>query len=112
MYKSQLVSLKPSLTDVPTNIYTKDWKPIDPMIGNLDQFLGNNDCLKTDEFQKCYLHTRLLLIGTTKELDASNDRINGLNQVIDQLIGNINAIIDNFDDGATDKTKLSIKLVK
>ncbi|QGH71975.1 lambda Rz1-like protein [Klebsiella phage N1M2] len=82
------------------------------MIGNLDQFLATNDCLSSPDFEMCYLHTRLLLIGTTKELDASNDRINGLNEVVDRLIGNINAIIDNFDDGSTEKTKLSLKLVK
>lgn len=98
MYKSQLANLKDSLTDVPTNVYTKDWKYRDSNIGKLDYWLTANDCLKSENYAKCYAQTRMLLIATTKELDASNDQINGLNQVVDKLNGNIVSIIDNLND--------------
>lgn len=97
MYKSQLANLKDSLTDVPTNVYTKDWKYRESNIGKLDYWLSANDCLKTDNYERCYIQTRLLLIATTKELDASNDQINGLNTVVDKLNGNIVTIIDEFN---------------
>ena len=97
MYKSQLENLKASLTDVPDKVYTKDWQPRASNIQQLDQYLSANDCTKEPDFKGCYREARLLLIATTKELDAANDQINGLNQVVDQLIGNVNAIIDNLN---------------
>lgn len=111
LYKSQLVTLKSSLTDVPSNVYDKGWTVRPPLMGALDNYLESNDCLTVPDFQMCYLHTRLLLIATTKELDASNDRINNLNQVVEKLSGNIHSIIDNFDDKKIDqKTKMSVKV--
>lgn len=111
LYKSQLVTLKSSLTDVPSNVYDKGWTVRPPLMGTLDSYLESNDCLTVPDFQMCYLHTRLLLIATTKELDASNDRINNLNQVVEKLSGNIHSIIDNFDDKKIDqKTKMSVKV--
>lgn len=67
-------------------------------VHKLDKFLTNNDCTKVPAFKPCYETTRLLLIGTTKELDKANADIVVLNQVIDKLMGNINAIIDNLND--------------
>ncbi|AEV89576.1 lambda Rz1-like protein [Pseudomonas phage OBP] len=98
LYRTQLASLKNSLTDVPANVYSKDWKYRESNIGKLDYYLGNNFCLTQDDFKGCYLETRLLLIATTKELDAANDQINGLNQALDRMTGNINSVIDNLQD--------------
>lgn len=89
-------------------MYSKDWKYRESNIGKLDYYLGNNDCISFPEslYKQCYLQTRLLLIATTKELDAANDQINNLNQVIDKLTGNINAVIDTISaDGKTTAKK-------
>lgn len=113
LYKKQIASLKDSLTDVPTNIYSKDWKYRETNVGKLDYYLTNNDCLKAEDFARCYLQTRLLLITTTKELDASIDLINGAYQVIDKLMSNINVVIDNLsDDKAEEQNRLLKKLTK
>lgn len=109
MYKSQLANLKSSLTDVPSNVYMKDWQPITPLVPGLEAYLNISNCLVATDFKSCYSATRLLLIKTTKELDASNSRINDLNQVVDRLLGNINAIIDNLNE-ETQKTKISLKV--
>lgn len=109
LYKSQLVNLKSSLTDVPSNVYSKDWKPITPLLPGLDAYLTRNDCMVVPDAKGCYSATRLLLIRTTKELDASNSRINDLNQVVDRLLGNITAIIDNLNEGSQE-TKVSLKI--
>lgn len=105
LYKSQLASLKDSLTDVPTNIYSRDWKPREKNIDKLSFYLEGNNCLNTPLYKECYINTRLLLITTTKELDAANDQINALNTVVDRLMGNINGIIDNFDDTKAEAIK-------
>lgn len=97
LYRDQLVSLKDSLTDIPTNVYSPDWKPRDKNIDKLEYYLGNNNCLEMDNYKGCYLQTRLLLIATTKELDASNDQINALNAAIDKLTGNVNFMITELD---------------
>ena len=60
----------------------------------LDQYLNMNDCTKTAAQASCYRSTRLLLITTTKELDATTARVNALNATIDRLIININTVID------------------
>lgn len=72
--------------------------------GHLDLYLKKNNCLTTTKLTTCYKNTRLLLIVTTKELDERNARINGLNQIIDKLIDNINVIIDNL--GESEKSSL------
>lgn len=61
--------------------------------------------MNTPLYKECYINTRLLLITTTKELDAANDQINALNTVVDRLMGNINGIIDNFDDTKAEAIK-------
>lgn len=113
MYKSQLSNLKVSLTDVPNKAYTKDWQYRESNVEKLGAYLNANDCNQQIDFKGCYRETRLLLIATTKELDAANDQINGLNQVVDQLIGNVDAIIDNLNDknAATFDPKSLIKKV-
>lgn len=70
----------------------------------LEFFLANNNCeeVAPELKNECYYKTRRLLIATTKELDASNDQINSLNQVVDHLTGNITSVIDAF---TTDPTK-------
>lgn len=105
-----MASLKDSLTDVPSNVYTKDWKYRETNIGKLDSYLAANDCTAVKDQDGCYRETRLLLIATTKELDAANDQINALNQVVDRLMGNVNAIIDNFN--ADDDKKFDVKNLK
>lgn len=74
----------------------------------LDFFLANNNCLELTEDKRaeCYVKTRRLLIATTKELDASNDQINSLNQVVDHLTGNITSVIDAI---TTDVSKPAVK---
>lgn len=103
MYKNQLANLKDSLTEVPSAVYTKDWKYRESNIGKLDAYLAANDCTKEPDFNGCYREARLLLIATTKELDAANDQINGLNKVVDRLMGNVNSIIDNLNMDNTHK---------
>lgn len=98
LYKNQLQGLKSTLTDVPSNVYSKDWKPIELRGEKLNQFLTYNDCGQTTVKSGCYETTRLLLIATTKELDKSSERINALNAVVDQLIKNIDLIISNLND--------------
>lgn len=102
--KTQVAALKDSLIDIPVIVYNKDWKPREANMKKLDFFLANNNCLEAatpDLRAECYVKTRRLLIATTKELDASNDQINSLNQVVDHLTGNITSVIDTFSN--TDK---------
>lgn len=110
LYKSQLASLKDSLTDVPPEVYSKDWKMRESNIAKLDYYLTNNDCTVQADFKGCYRETRLLLIATTKELDAANDHINLLNQTVDRFSGNINAVIDNLDNDKADEINLKAKV--
>lgn len=60
----------------------------------LDKYLTMNDCTQTAAKASCYRSTRLLLITTTKELDATTARVNALNATIDRLIINVNTVID------------------
>lgn len=94
--RTQVAALKNSLIDIPVVVYNKDWKVREANIKKLDFFLANNNCVEVAPELKneCYLKTRRLLIATTKELDASNDLINSLNQVVDHLTGNISTVID------------------
>lgn len=96
--KTQIASLKDSLIDIPIVVYNKDWTVREANMKKLDFFLANNNCSEVPpEFKDvCYIKTRRLLIATTKELDASNDQINSLNQVVDHLTGNISSVIDAF----------------
>lgn len=68
--------------------------------------------MTVEDTQGCYRETRLILITTTKELDAANDKINLLNQVVDRLSGNVSAIIDNLDDQKASEMNLKDKVVK
>ncbi len=86
------------MIDIPPNVYSKDWKYLSSNIGKLDYYLEQNNCEQQVDFKGCYRETRLLLIATTKELDAANDHINNLNQVVDKMTGNVVSIIDNLDD--------------
>ncbi|QYN79957.1 hypothetical protein PQD71_gp064 [Kosakonia phage Kc263] len=88
-------------------MYTKDWQYRQSNIGKLDAYLAANDCTKEPDFTGCYREARLLLIATTKELDAANDQINGLNQVVDQLMGNVTSVIDNLNLDNTQKFSVS-----
>jgi hypothetical protein len=92
-------------------VYTKDWKARESNIGKLDYYLSNNDCQNQTDFAGCYRETRLILITTTKELDAANEKINLLNQVVDRLSGNVSAIIDNLDDNKAQQISLKDKVV-
>lgn len=92
----------------------KNWKMLGSNIDKLGTYLENNDCLEQSDFEGCYRETRLLLIATTKELDASNDRINNLNKVVDKMTGNVVLIIDNLnkvEEPATSLTSVK-KLIK
>lgn len=80
-------------------------------MGKLDYYLSNNDCQTQDDFKGCYRETRLILITTTKELDAANEKIGLLNQVIDKLTGNVTAIIDNLDNDKAEQINLKNKVV-
>lgn len=111
LYKSQLANLKDSLIDIPSNVYTKDWKPRESNVAKLDYYLTNNDCQTQADFGGCYRETRLVLITTTKELDAANEKINLLNQVVDKLSGNVTAIIDNLNDDKATEISLKDKVV-
>lgn len=111
LYKSQLANLKDSLIDIPSNVYTKDWKPRESNAAKLDYYLTNNDCQTQADFGGCYRETRLVLITTTKELDAANEKINLLNQVVDKLSGNVTAIIDNLNDDKATEISLKDKVV-
>ena len=64
----------------------------------LNQLLEHNDCTKEVAKDACYATTRLILIATTKELDVSSEQINGLNQVVDKLIKNIDLIITSLNE--------------
>lgn len=110
LYKSQIQTLKGSLTDIPTNVYNPGWSPTGPYKDKIDQYLALNDCGIAYDFKGCYAETRHLLIMTTKELDAANSRISDLNQVVDRLLGNINSIIDTISQSDTQKTKVSLKV--
>ena len=112
LYKSQLATLKDSLISIPAEVYSKDWKVRESNIGKLDYYLQNNNCMTVEDTQGCYRETRLILITTTKELDAANDKINLLNQVVDRLSGNVSAIIDNLDDQKASEMNLKDKVVK
>jgi hypothetical protein len=94
IYREQLKSVKSSLTSIPDNVYQPDWKPINPRMELLDKYLSMNDCTETAAKASCYRSTRLLLITTTKELDATSARVNALNATIDRLVLNINTVID------------------
>ncbi|UIS25086.1 hypothetical protein PQC65_gp148 [Aeromonas phage pAEv1810] len=98
LYKDQLVALKQNLTDVPSSVYVPDWKKRESRMDKLNQFLEHNDCTKEVAKDACYATTRLILIATTKELDVSSEQINGLNQVVDKLIKNIDLIITNLNE--------------
>ena len=111
LYKNQLTNLKDSLIDIPASVYSKDWKAKESNIGKLDYYLSNNDCTTQTDFAGCYRETRLILITTTKELDAANDKINLLNQVIDKMTGNVSAIIDNLDNDKAEQINLKDKVV-
>lgn len=111
LYKNQLTNLKDSLIDIPASVYSKDWKARESNIGKLDYYLSNNDCTTQADFSGCYQETRLILITTTKELDAANDKINLLNQVIDKMTGNVSAIIDNLDNDKAEQINLKDKVV-
>ena len=111
LYKSQIANLKDSLIDIPPNVYSKDWKKRESNVGKLDYYLSNNDCQAAADFQGCYRETRLLLITTTKELDAANDKINLLNEVIDKMTGNVSSIIDNLDNDKAQQISLKDKVV-
>jgi hypothetical protein len=100
------------LISIPPEVYSKDWKVRDSNIGKLDYYLKNNDCTTQQDTLGCYRETRLILITTTKELDAANDKINLLNQVVDKLSGNVSAIIDNLDDQKANEISLKDKVVK
>ena len=108
--KSQVASLKDSLIDIPIIVYNKDWKIREANLKKLDFFLANNNCttMEGELKDQCYIKTRKLLIATTKELDASNDQINSLNQVVDHLTGNITSVIDAISTD-TSKPVISIK---
>ncbi|QZA70615.1 hypothetical protein AH04_138 [Erwinia phage AH04] len=92
-------------------MYTKDWKPRESNAAKLDYYLTNNDCQTQADFGGCYRETRLVLITTTKELDAANEKINLLNQVVDKLSGNVTAIIDNLNDDKATEISLKDKVV-
>jgi hypothetical protein len=77
---------------------------IDSNVAKLDYYLENNNCEKQLDFMGCYRETRLLLILTTKELDASNDHVNNLNRVVDRMAGNVSSIIDNLTEVTTEST--------
>jgi hypothetical protein len=111
LYKSQIANLKNSLISIPSNVYTKDWKVRESNVGKLDYYLSNNDCQAQADFKGCYRETRLVLITTTKELDAANEQINLLNQVVDRLSGNVEAVIDNLDDAKAEQINLKDKVV-
>lgn len=111
MYKNTIANLKDSLIDIPPEVYKKDWKVRESNIGKLDYYLANNDCTKQEDVLGCYRETRLLLITTTKELDASNDHINLLNKTVDRMTGNIASVIDNLDDKKADDISLKDKAV-
>ena len=64
----------------------------------LNLFLEQNDCTKEVAKDACYATTRLILIATKKELDVSSEQINGLNQVVDKLIKNIDLIITSLNE--------------
>lgn len=51
------------------------------------------------------------MITTTKELDAANDKINLLNEVIDKMTGNVSSIIDNLDNDKAEQISLKDKVV-
>lgn len=96
LYKEQLLSLRSSLTDVPSNVYSPDWKPLPLRMEKLDQYLSVNDCSQTAAKATCYNTTRLLLIATTKELDKTSAKVDSLNQVIDRLTETINTMINEL----------------
>lgn len=109
LYKSQIQSLKSSLTDIPANVYKPGWSVVGPYKDSVDKYLTTNDCGIAYDFKGCYAETRHLLIMTTKELDAANSRVSDLNQVVDRLLGNINSIIDTISQSET-QAKVSLKV--
>jgi hypothetical protein len=44
-------------------------------------------------------------------LDAANDKINLLNEVIDKMTGNVSSIIDNLDNDKAQQISLKDKVV-
>lgn len=98
LYKDQLTALKQNLTEIPSSVYIPDWKKREARMDKLNLFLEQNDCTKEVAKDACYATTRLILIATTKELDVSSEQINGLNQVVDKLIKNIDLIITSLNE--------------
>lgn len=111
LYKNQLATLKDSLISIPPEVYSKDWKAQESNIGKLDYYLSHNDCAVQQDTIGCYRETRLILITTTKELDAANEKNNLLNQVVDRLSGNVSAIIDNLDDQKANEISVKDKVM-
>lgn len=111
LYKSQIANLKDSLIDIPSNVYSKDQKKRESNVKKLDYYLSNNNCQTAIDFQGCYRETRLLLITTTKELDAANDKINLLDEVIDRMTGNVSSIIDNLNNDKTQQIGIKDKVM-
>lgn len=105
LYKDQLQILKNDLSIIPTDVYQPGWKATPHRMDKLKLFLSQNDCTKTSAKDSCYNSTRLILVGTTRELDQSADTINALRSTIDQLIANLNKVIEEFNQVDTDSKK-------
>ena len=105
LYKDQLQIMKNDLSIIPTSVYQPGWKETPHRMEKLRVFLSQNDCTKTAAKDSCYNSTRLILVGTTKELDQSADTINALRSTIDQLIANLNKVIEEFNQTDTGSNK-------
>lgn len=97
-YKTQLRSTKDKLTQVIPMLEENLDKP-KPLINGLRDFLEQNDCVTREsrsELELCYKITRLNLIHTTSALEQTNNNYWASKQTVQQLIGNINAVVESI----------------
>lgn len=97
-YKVQLQETKSRLTQVIPAV--KNDHPTVPvsLIGDLRDFLANNDCTKMSGELKdaCYKVTRVKLINVTRALDEANANTYASQMTVNQLITNINTLVDSM----------------
>jgi len=102
LFRDRVVASKDQLTEVPPGLLTDQTEPPPSLLGELTDFLEQNDCTdKQLSFQSkmnCYRVTRVKLINATRDLDRTRVQLYAGQRTVTQLVDNMKMLIEALDD--------------